>query len=83
LNVNPFEISELQQIWIIDSSIISRAEGHTTMRPTGTHLGLDKYGFKLKWVGSKGMSWINIVPIVLIYQMFWNAKGTSSTRWWQ
>ena len=53
------------------------------MRPTGTHLGLDKYGFKLKWVGSKGMSWINIVPIVLIYQMFWNAKGTSSTRWWQ
>ena len=31
------------------------------MRPTGTHLGLDKYGFKLTWVG---MSWMNIVPIV-------------------
>jgi hypothetical protein len=34
------------------------------MRPTGTHLGLDKYGFKLTWVGMPGMSWINIVPIV-------------------
>ena len=32
------------------------------MRPTGTHLGLDKYGFT--WVGMPGMSWINIVPIV-------------------
>jgi len=34
------------------------------MRPTGTHLGLDKYGFKLTWVGMPGMSWMNIVPIV-------------------
>ena len=34
------------------------------MRPTGTHLGLDKYGFKLTWVGMPGMSWVNIVPIV-------------------
>jgi hypothetical protein len=64
LNVNPFEISELKQIWIIGSSIISRAEEHTKMRSTGTHLGLDKYGFKLTWVGMPGMSWINIVPIV-------------------
>ena len=62
MNVNPFEISELQQIWIIGSSIISRAEEHTKMRPTGTHHGLDKYGFT--WVGMPGMSWINIVPIV-------------------
>ena len=34
------------------------------MRPTDTHLGLDKYGFKLTWVGMLGMSWINNVPIV-------------------
>jgi hypothetical protein len=31
------------------------------MRPTGTHLDLDKYGFKPTWVGMPGMSWINIV----------------------
>lgn len=34
------------------------------MRPTGTHLGLDKYGYKLTWIGMPGMSCMNILPIV-------------------
>jgi hypothetical protein len=53
-----------------NKSIISRAEEHTKMRPTGTHLGLDKYGFKLTWVGMPGMSWINIVTIVFRSMIF-------------
>ena len=41
-----------------------KAEEHTKNRPTGTHLGLDKYGYKIIWIGMSGMSWVNIVPLV-------------------
>jgi hypothetical protein len=59
------------------------------MRPTDTHLGLDKYGFKLTWVG---MSWMNIVPIVfssircfgksrtLLLHVGGNDRGNYSTK---
>ena len=44
-------------IWILGSSIIKRASQHTKQRPTGQHLGLDKKGYNVLWIGQPGMKW--------------------------
>ena len=49
---------------IIGSSIIAKAEKHTTQRPTGKNRGLDKNGLNVVWVGLPGMKISALVPLV-------------------
>ena len=52
----PF-ITEYGRIWIIGSSIVKQAYEHTSKRPTGENLGLDRYGYLVTWIGHSGMKW--------------------------
>jgi hypothetical protein len=54
----------VNEIWIIDSSIIDRAHQHSENRPTGCNLGLDNYNCLVRWVGMPGMKWSNVVSLV-------------------
>jgi hypothetical protein len=53
-----------RNIWIIGSSIIAKAEKHTTQRPTGKNIGLDKNGLNVVWAGIPGMKISALVPLV-------------------
>jgi hypothetical protein len=53
-----------RNIWIIGSSIIAKAEKHTTQRPTGKNIGLDKNGLNVVWAGLPGMKISALVPLV-------------------
>ena len=53
-----------KDIWIIGSSIIRRAYEHTIQRPPGHHLGLDKKGFNVVWIGWSGMKWAMLETMV-------------------
>jgi len=53
-----------RNIWIIGSSIIAKAAKHTTQRPTGNNLGLDKNGLSVVWVGLPGITISALVPLV-------------------
>lgn len=65
-------LSVSNDIWIIGSSIIKRACDHTIQRPTGRHLGLDKRGFNVVWIGHPGMKWDSVKH--LLYSML-TVKG--------
>ena len=66
MNNHSEEISGLfrRNIWIIGSSITAKAEKHTTQRPTGKNLGLDKNGLNVVWAGLPGMKISALVPLV-------------------
>ena len=66
MNNHSEEISGLfrRNIWIIGSSIIAKAEKHTTQRPTGKNLALDKNGLNVVWAGLPGMKISALVPLV-------------------
>ena len=53
-------------MWIIGSSIIAKVEKHTTQRPTGKQLGLDKNGLNVVWAGLPGMQISALVPLVQV-----------------
>lgn len=46
------------------SSIVLRAADHAKLRPIGTHLGLEKVGCQVVWVGSPGMKWDHLVGTI-------------------
>jgi hypothetical protein len=47
-------------------------EKHTTQRPTGKHLGLDKNGLNVVWAGLPGMK---ISALVHLVQVMVNCFG--------
>ena len=51
-------------IWILGSSIIQRASDHVKLRPTGSHLGFDKSGFNVTWIGYGGLRWHSVEIII-------------------
>lgn len=51
-------------VWIVGSSLIQNAFEHTSNRPTGANLGLEKYGVQLVWVGMRGMKWENLMSLI-------------------
>lgn len=51
----------MNEVWILGSSIILRAADHAKIRPVGSHLGLDKVGCRIVWVGVPGMKWHHLV----------------------
>jgi hypothetical protein len=51
-------------VWIVWSSLIQNAFEHTSNRPTGANLGLEKYGVQLVWVGMRGMKWENLMSLI-------------------
>lgn len=53
-----------KDIWIIGSSIVTRASEHAHIRPIGDSLGLEKIGCELVWIGMSGMKWQNLVSLV-------------------
>jgi hypothetical protein len=59
-------------MWIIGSSIIAKVEKHTTQRPTGKHLGLNKNGLNVVWAGLPGMK---ISALVHLVQVMVNCFG--------
>jgi hypothetical protein len=53
-----------KDIWVVGSSIIQRASDHSTIRSTGTFLGLQQLGCQFVWVGMPGMRWENVVHLI-------------------
>ena len=66
MNNHSEEISGLfrRNIWIMGSSITAKAEKHTTQRPTGKTLGLDKNGLNVLLAGLPVMKISALVPLV-------------------
>ncbi|CAC5384441.1 unnamed protein product [Mytilus coruscus] len=54
----------LKDIWVIGSSIVTRASDHVQIRPVGASLELEKIGCHLVWIGMSGMKWQNLVSLV-------------------
>ncbi|XP_060554132.1 uncharacterized protein LOC132715170 [Ruditapes philippinarum] len=53
-----------QNIWIVGSSIIKRAEAHAKTRPMGRHLGLQRRGVTVFWAGHPGLHYRQLYNII-------------------
>ncbi|XP_029461635.1 uncharacterized protein LOC115093667 [Rhinatrema bivittatum] len=50
------------RIWIVGHSFITWAFKHAQERPYGVHLDLTKYNATIRWLGSRGMCWDELLP---------------------
>lgn len=59
-------------VWVLGSSLVTRAFVHARASEEGIHLGLQRYGFNLWWQGKGGMHWNQVLPSIetmLEYQL--------------